>query len=200
MSAWRSRVALSDDSGWDTSARTYRADRRDCSCTLAGPARWSPDGRSIAFAIALAGMESRIFVMETMGPGYAGSPTRAARGWRTIRPGRHRRPHRVQSVAARRCGRLAGPADRDVAATRRPLRADRCRSAAGGALIEWSPDGLSILSLPNTLIDAYRSYPNGTGSVARPVMIDIAAGSAAARLERRFSRQLAAAGALTPAA
>ena len=37
-----------------------------CSCTLAGPARWSPDGAD-AFAIRINGDESRIFVMAADG-------------------------------------------------------------------------------------------------------------------------------------
>ena len=53
--------------------------------------------------------------------------------------------------------------------------------AADGALDDWSPDGRSIPSLPKTLIDAYASFPDATGSVARPVIIDVADG---------FSRQI----------
>ena len=48
--------------------------------------------------------------------------------------------------------------------------------AADGAPIDWSPDGRSIPSLPKTSIDAYGVAPDATGSVARPVIIDVADG------------------------
>jgi dipeptidyl aminopeptidase/acylaminoacyl peptidase len=46
-----------------------------------------------------------------------------------------------------------------------------------GALIEWSPDGSTILSLPATLVDAFSRSPNAEGSVAKPTLIDPVSGT-----------------------
>jgi hypothetical protein len=50
--------------------------------------------------------------------------------------------------------------------------------ASEGALIQWSPDGSTILSLPATLVDAFSRSPNADGSVARPVRLDPTSGAA----------------------
>src|SRR3954453_23247688 len=49
--------------------------------------------------------------------------------------------------------------------------------ASEGALIEWSPDGKTIVSLPGTLVEAFTWSPTSSGSVARPALIDLAAGA-----------------------
>jgi Tol biopolymer transport system component len=149
-----------------------------CSCTLAGPARWSPDGRSIAFAIALDGTASRVFVMEADGTGLR-RLTDESRAWMETDPTWSPIGDRIAFNRWQRddAGDWQARPIGIVAAAGGPLEPIGVAPAAEGALIEWSPDGRSILSLPKTLIDAYRSYPNGTGSVARPVILDIAAGS-----------------------
>jgi Tol biopolymer transport system component len=150
-----------------------------CSCTLAGPARWSPDGQSIALAIHLEGAGTRIVVMGADGTGLrpltdeTGSwieedPTWSPLGDR-IAFNRWQRDDtgdwQVRPIGI-------------VAATGGHVESVGVAPAADGALIEWSPDGRSILSLPKTLIDAYASYPDATGSVARPVIINVDDGSA----------------------
>ena len=49
--------------------------------------------------------------------------------------------------------------------------------ASQGALIEWSPDGSIILSLPGTLSEAFTWSPGAPGTIARPTLIDLAADS-----------------------
>lgn len=149
-----------------------------CSCVVAGPARWSPDGRWIAFALRLDREESRVFVLRADGTGLRGltsetgssiegDPTWSPLGDR-IAFNRWQRDD-AGDWQARPIG--------IVAVTGGPVESVGVAPAAEGALIEWSPDGRAILSLPKTLVDAYTSYPNGTGSVARPVIIDVSAGS-----------------------
>ncbi|MFL5685049.1 MAG: hypothetical protein ACJ77D_03240 [Chloroflexota bacterium] len=148
-----------------------------CSCTVAGPPRWSADGRAVAFTIRLDDAESRIYVVDAdgtglrrltdeSGPGIELDPTWSPAGDR---------------VAFDRW--QGGPGDRQirpigiVAATGGHVESAGLAPAAEGALIEWSPDGRTILSLPKTLVGAFASYPDATGSVARPVFIDVANGS-----------------------
>ena len=150
---------------------------RPCSCAVAGPARWSPDGRTIAFTIRLDNAESRIYLIGIDG-------TRLRRLTDETGPWIEQDP--IWSPLGDRIAfnRWYGePGDRQsrpigiVTATGGPVESAGVAPAAGGALIEWSPDGLWILSLPKTLIDGFASYPDGTGSVARPVLIDVADGS-----------------------
>jgi Tol biopolymer transport system component len=149
-----------------------------CSCVVAGPAHWSPDGRWIAFALRLDPDESRVFVLGSdgsglrrltneTGPWIEDDPTWSPVGDRIAFNQWQR--DAAGSWQARPIGL--------VAASGGPVETVGIAPAKEGALIEWSPDGRAILSLPKTLIDAYISYPNGTGSVARPVIIDVANGS-----------------------
>ena len=151
---------------------------QQCSCTLAGPARWSPDGQAIAFAIRLDAAETRTFVMAADGSGLhrltddtgawiEDDPTWSPTGDR-IAVNRWQRDDagdwQVRPIGI-------------VPASGGHAEPVGVAPAAKGALIEWSPDGRSILSLPKTVIDGYKAYPNGTGSVAKPVIIDIENGS-----------------------
>ena len=149
----------------------------ECSCTLSGPARWSPDGTRIAFAIRTGDTESRIYVMgvdgsglhrltDETGPGIELDPTWSPMGDRIAFD-------RWLGDAADRQVRPIGV----VSAAGGPVESVGVAPAADGALIEWSPDGRTIVSLPKTLIDAYTTYPDATGSVARPVLIDAGDGS-----------------------
>ena len=149
-----------------------------CVCTLAGTARWSPDGQTVAFPIGSVNGESRIYVMradgtglrrltDETGPWIESDPAWSPAGdlvafnrWQRDDAG----AWQVRAIA------IVPGAGGHV----RPLGV---APEAEGALIEWSPDGRSILSLPRTLVDGYASYPDATGSVARPVFVDIADGS-----------------------
>ena len=150
-----------------------------CSCTLAGPARWSPDGREVAFTLRLDANEARLFVMTAdgtglrrvtneAGPGIEADPSWSPVGDRIAFNRWQRDDAGDQQVQA--IGVVTAAGDR--------VQPVGVAPAAEGALIEWSPDGRMILSLPKTLIDAFVSYPNGTGSVARPTLIDVATGAA----------------------
>ena len=148
-----------------------------CPCTVAGPARWSPDGATVAFTIRLGSTESRIYLVGADGTGLrrltseAGPAIELDPTWSPV--GDRVAFNRWSDETGRSQIRPIGI----VAATGGPIESAGVAPAEEGALIEWSPDGRSILSLPKTLIDAYASYPDGTGSVARPVFIDVADGS-----------------------
>jgi Tol biopolymer transport system component len=149
-----------------------------CSCSVGGRARWSPDGRMVAFTVNTGGDQARLFVVDAEGGGLrqltdedgvwvendpAWSPDGsqiAFNRWQRDDAGTwHVRSIAVVDVAS---GALT------------PLG---IAPASEGALIEWAPDGLSILSLPGTLVGAFRWSPNANGTVARPVLIELADGT-----------------------
>jgi dipeptidyl aminopeptidase/acylaminoacyl peptidase len=65
-----------------------------------------------------------------------------------------------------------------VAAIGGGIRSIGVGPASEGALIEWSPDGKTILSLPGTLLEAFTWSPEASGTVARPTLIDLSDGGA----------------------
>jgi dipeptidyl aminopeptidase/acylaminoacyl peptidase len=144
-----------------------------CTCPVAGPARWSPDGQSLVFPVNPDGVQSRLYRMDVDGTGFrqladedgvwvendpAWSPdgTRVAfNRWQRDDSGDWRvRPIAVSSL------------DGDI-------RAIGVAPASEGALIEWSPDGKTILSLPGTLLEAFTWSPGASGTVARPTLIEV---------------------------
>jgi dipeptidyl aminopeptidase/acylaminoacyl peptidase len=149
-----------------------------CACGLAGPARWSPDGRRIAFPVSPDGVQARMFVMNADGtaprkladeagvwvendPAWSPDGDRIAfNRWQRDDAG----DWHVRTIA------IAPAAGGEI-------RSVGVAPAEGGALIEWAPDGRSILSLPGTLAEAFTWSPNADGTVARPVLIDLADGS-----------------------
>jgi Tol biopolymer transport system component len=149
-----------------------------CLCTLAGQARWSPDGQTIAFPIRSDGTESRIYVMGADGSGLrqlgheTGSWIETDPAWSP--DGDQIAFNRWQRDDA---GDWQVRAIGIVPLTGGPVGSLGVAPASEGALIEWSPDGRSILSLPRTLIGAFASFPDGEGSAARPVIIDPVDGS-----------------------
>lgn len=150
-----------------------------CTCSLAGPARWSPDGRSVAFAVETVGRDgARMFVMDVESgglrqiadeegvwvendPAWSPDGTRIAfNRWQLDDQG---------SWIARAIGIVdaAGGAVTQVG----------IGPASEGALIEWSPDASMILSLPGTLVEAFTWSPGAPGTIARPTLIDLSDGS-----------------------
>lgn len=151
---------------------------KPCLCRLAGHASWSPDGGMIAFPVRSDRAASRLYVMAADGTGLrqlaqeTGSWIETDPSWSPS--GDHIAFNRWQRDDT---GAWQVRAIGIVPVAGGPVRSLGVAPAAEGALIEWSPDGRSILSLPRTLIDAYASYPDATGSVAHPVMIDLLDGS-----------------------
>jgi Tol biopolymer transport system component len=158
----------------DASVRQlFSAATSGCGCEIGGPARWSPDGTRLAVTMQQDG-GARMYVMNADGSGLrqlaftegtwvendpAWSPdgTRVAfNRWQRddagdwfVRP--------IAIVALDTVGSTPigiGP-------------------ASEGALIEWAPDGQSILTLPGTLEEAYSWSPGAPGTVARPTFIDL---------------------------
>ena len=156
----------------------FSAATAGCECEVGGPARWSPDGSKIAVTLQQGGSEARMHVMNADGTGLrqlahtegtwiendpAWSPdgTRVAfnRWQRDDTGGWFVQPIAIvalDSVAATPIG--VGP-------------------ASEGALIEWAPDGQSILTLPGTLLEAYTWSPGAPGTIARPTFINLADGT-----------------------
>ena len=141
-------------------------------CRVAAPGRWSPDGRLIAVPIDIDGIQVRIHVINADGSGFrqlayeqgvwtefdpAWSPdgTRIAfNRWSRDESGEWT-AQRVGVVAS--SGGEVGP----IAAP-----------AYDGGLIQWSPDGSTILYLPPAVTDA-ASYGN-QGDLGRPILVDMA--------------------------
>jgi Tol biopolymer transport system component len=149
-----------------------------CECEVGGPARWSPDGSKIAVTMQQGLGEARMYVMNADGTGLRqlaftegtwveNDPAWSPDGTR-IAFNRWRRDDAgdwfVQPIAI--------VAIDTVGST--PIGIG---PASEGALIEWAPDGESILTLPGTLLEAYTWSPGAPGTIARPTFIDLAEGT-----------------------
>jgi hypothetical protein len=149
-----------------------------CACVLSGPARWSPDGRNVAVSVNADALQARMYIVDADRGGIRqlanedGVWTENDPAWS---------PDGTR-IAFNRWQYEEGPGWRvraigvaDVASG--ALTAIGVAPAEEGAVIEWAPDGRSILALPGTLVEAFTWSPNANGSVARPVVIDLADGS-----------------------
>lgn len=148
-----------------------------CACALAGPARWSPDGRTVAFSVNPDGLQQRLFVVGADGEGLR-QVADAEGVWAENDPAWSPDSERLAFNRWERSG--AGDwAVRPIGIANvrgGSIRPVGMSPAAEGAIIEWAPDGESILSLPGTLVEAFTWSPNANGTVARPVVIDVATG------------------------
>jgi len=148
-----------------------------CACRVAGPARWSPDGQSLAFAVDAEEDQAPLYVMDADGTGlrpladevgvwvqndpiWSPDGTQIAfNRWQRDDAGDwHVRPIAIAGLDG-------------------GIRSMGVAPASEGALIEWSPDGKSILSLPGTLVEAFTWSPGANGTVARPTLLDVSDGS-----------------------
>jgi Tol biopolymer transport system component len=151
---------------------------RPCECTVAGSARWSPDGQRVAFPIRVNGDESRLFVMDADGTDLR--PLTDETGpWRESDPAWSPVGDLIAFDRWQRddAGDWQVRAIAIVPSVGGEVRSVGVAPASEGALIEWAPDGRAILSLPRRLADGSISYPGTAGAVARPVVIDVADGS-----------------------
>jgi hypothetical protein len=149
-----------------------------CGCSLAGPARWSPDGRSVAFAVHMDGTEgARISVLDIAagslrqlaneeGAWVENDPTWSPDGTRIAF-------NRWQNVAA---DDWSIRPIAIVAASGGAVTPVGLAPISDGALIVWSPDGSTILSLPGSLTEAFTWAPTGQ-TIARPILFDVTGGT-----------------------
>ncbi len=148
-----------------------------CACSLAGPARWSPNGAMVAFAVNPDGLQQRLFVVNADGSSLR-QVANADGVWAENDPAWSPDSERIAFNRWQRsdAGDWVVKAIGIVSVHGGPIRPVGVAPAAEGALIEWSPDGKSILSLPGTLVEAFTWSPNANGTVARPVVIDLDTG------------------------
>jgi len=148
-----------------------------CTCSLAGPARWSPDGRSVAFSLDLDGVQARLYVADADGGGLR--PLAQEEGvWTENDP--------AWSPDGTRIAFNRWQRDDAGDWTIRPIGITAVTGGAvtpigvapisDGALIEWSPDGTMVLSLPGSLTEAFTWAPFGQ-TIARPILFDLSDGS-----------------------
>ena len=154
-----------------------------CVCGFSGPARWSPDGKHVAFAVNIDGLQQRIFTIGADGNGF-GQLAHEGGLWSEADPtwspdGRRIAFNRWQGIDG-------GPSAGDWSI--RPIAIVDAQGGvvtplgvapeSGGALIEWAPDGRSIMSLPATVLEGFAWSIGANGTVAKPTMLDLETGGA----------------------
>lgn len=148
-----------------------------CQCAFQGPARWSPDGRKVAFSADPDGLQSFMYVIDADGTNLQRLPVDDG-VWAEFDPAWSPDSKRIAFNRWQRSDSgdwsVRPIAVVDLAAgTLTPVGMS---PAEQGALIDWAPDGGSILSLPATLTESFTWSPTADGSVARPTLINISDG------------------------
>jgi len=157
-----------------------------CACAFIAPARWSPDGRHVAFALEAGERgDQRIFTVAADGTAF-GQVASETGFWQETDP---TWSPDGKSIAFNR--RTASNVDDwtsgvDPWSTEAlglissdgtgPVRSLGINAADAAAIVEWAPDGRSILSLPATVVESFTWSPSANGSVARPTLIDVDTG------------------------
>ena len=149
-----------------------------CACAYNGPARWSPDGKHVAFTLNVNGLEGdRLFVIDADGTNfhqlddedglwYEGEPAWSPDGTRIAF-------NRWQGDDAG--GSTVRPIGIvDVAGG--PVASVGVAPADTGAVIEWAPDGRTLMTVSSTVVDTFSWGNQLDGSVAKPVLIDTSTG------------------------
>jgi hypothetical protein len=149
-----------------------------CACALSGAARWSPDGRFAAFPVNTDGLQVRLFVLDVDakeshqidnddGVWFVGDPVWSPDGtqlafnrWQQIESGPNTGDGVIRPVAV--VDRRGGP-----------VLGIGVAPDSDGTVLEWSPDGTTILSLPNTVVNTFSWGNQLDGSVAKPTMLDV---------------------------
>jgi dipeptidyl aminopeptidase/acylaminoacyl peptidase len=150
-----------------------------CACAYSGPARWSPDGSRVAFAVNIDGLQQRIFTVDADGKN-ANQLVDEPGLWQESDPAWS--PDGSSIAFNRWEGSDAGDW---------PIRAVGLMTSNGtgavrplgiaptdtGAVLEWAPDGRSIFMLPSTVVDTFNWGDTLDGSVARPTILNVDTGA-----------------------
>jgi Tol biopolymer transport system component len=169
-----------------------------CVCSLNGSARWSPDGKLIAFQLNVADHAFHLFVIGADGQGLR-QLTDEANDWVENDPAWSPDGTRI---AFNRWQLLGGEVSTDllaegfdwvnhsigmVALTGGPVRSVGVDPGPYGAMVEWAPDGTQILSLGRwyggsyTPVARFRwTLSNVMTTITRPRLIDLSDGSSRA--------------------
>jgi Tol biopolymer transport system component len=149
-----------------------------CACAFSGPARWSPSGEQVAFAVNIDGLQQRIFTVDAdasnagqlvdeIGLWQESDPTWSPDGsWIAFNrwQGNDAGDWPVQAL-----GLVASNGTGQVRSLGIP-------PVDSGAIVEWAPDGSTLLSLPTTVVESFTWSPSANGSVARPTLVDVGTG------------------------
>jgi WD40-like Beta Propeller Repeat len=149
-----------------------------CEC-VTGPARWSPDGSTVAVQVGTNYASHHVWVID-VATGAGRPVTTESDNWVEDNPAwspdgmqiafnrwEHTEPGDWENRATGIVGRNGGP-----------VMSVGVAPSTDGGLLEWSPDAKSILVLPMTVYEGFKWSPGAPGTIARPTLIDLSTGGA----------------------